>query len=781
MVNKQSELSTVGKAVHMKNAREKVTGELKYAVDFSVEGMLYGKILRSPHAHADILKIETSKAEALPGVFGVVSHEDAPGLEWNGCWFNYRGEIFDGTARFVGDEVAAVAAVSNDVAEAALALIEVEYKVLPAVFDQVSAKSETAPAVRSEDEKNALEPVVHAWGTLDDGEKEADIIVETDMKFGSQHYAPLGRNAAVAKWVGGKVTLWTASQTPSELKDGISEAFGLPQNHVRVIALPSGSSLGQWWSNNFMMVTALLARKVGKPVKIELDNAECMGTVKKRHLERTHVRMGCKKDGSLTLLNAETLIDNGGYGVKVDVGGCSVDLWGKATNGRYSCQGVSTNLVTSGCMRGVGDATTASCVERAADMLAEKVNIDPVQFRIKNQIKPGDPIRKLSSRKFMKCTEEEYRKLISEDMNRMCPELFHISSGSTEEILRKGAVAIGWDEKWKGWRTPYQVEGSKRRAVGAGTAIHYCGTEMEGNTAAIVHLLKDGSAKLNVTIGQHGSGGETTQSQIAAETLGISFDKVEIEVGDTDTCPWSHGSIASNTTYRSGFATWSACVDARNQLLAVAARDFFQTEPDKLEVKNGLVFATGAQEKKVSIPEIMESHRADTLSPLDSITGRSYHPMPPSMAFARHFAAHFVDLEVDVETGAIKLLNYVATQDSGTVINPKLLGNQIIGGAIQGAGFAMFEELVFDKETGKVLNANLLDYKVLRTVDFPSQPEILFGESYDPVGPYGARSAGETPIAAPIPAIAQALYNATGVRVDVPMTAERVLKALNKI
>ncbi|MBW2690857.1 MAG: xanthine dehydrogenase family protein molybdopterin-binding subunit, partial [Deltaproteobacteria bacterium] len=298
---------------------------------------------------------------------------------------------------------------------------------------------------------------------------------------------------------------------------------------------------------------------------------------------------------------------------------------------------------------------------------------------------------------------------------------------------------------------------------------------------AMVELSKDGSAKLNITIGQHGSGGETTQLQIAAETLGIPFGSIEIEPGDTDTCPWSHGSIASNTTYRSGFATWSACLDVKNQLLAVAARDFFQAEPAKLDVKEGVVFVTDAPEKKVSIPVILASHRGDTLSPFDSITGRNYHPMPPSMAFARHFAAHFVDLEVDVDTGGIKLLNYVATQDSGTVINPKLLGNQVIGGAIQGSGFAMFEELIFDKNSGKVLNANLLDYKVLRFVDFPVQPEIIFGESYDPVGPYGARSAGETPIAAPIPAIAQAVYNATGVRVDVPMTAERILKALNKI
>ncbi|MBW2367647.1 MAG: molybdopterin-dependent oxidoreductase [Deltaproteobacteria bacterium] len=778
-MHKHRELSVVGKGIPAKDAREKVTGTLTYAVDFAVQGMVYGKILRSLHPHAKILKIDTSKAEALPGVLGVVTHEDAPDLDWNGCWYNYRGHIFDGIVRFVGDEVAAVAATSCDIAQTALALIDVAYEELPAVFDPEAAMSENAPKVRSEG--NVRDPVLHEWGDLTQGEKESDLIVETSMNFGSQQYAPLGRNAAIAQWEGDKVTLWTSTQTPSELKDAVCEGYAMPGNKVRVIGLPSGCSFGQWWSNNFMMIAILLAQKVKKPVKIELDNEECMGTVKRRHLERTRGRMGCTNDGSLTFIDVDHRMDNGAYGVKIDVGGCAIDLWGKAPHGKYACQGVSTNLVTAGCMRGVGDVTTGACVERLADMLAEKVNMDPVKFRLKNQIRSGDPLRKRSSLKFMKCSEAEYKNYIREDMKETWPELFHLSSGETKGILEKGAVAIGWKDKWKGWRTPYHADGPKRRAIGVGTAIHYCGTEMEGNTAAIVTILKDGSAKLNITIGRMGSGGETTQSQIASETLGIAIDKIEIETGDTDACPWSHGSIASNTTYRSGFATWSACLDAKNQLLELAARDFFDTDPSKLDVKDGVVFLNDVPENTVSIPEIMTSYRADALSPLDSITGRSSHPMPPSMAFARHFAAHFVDLEVDVDTGEIRLLDYVATQDSGTVVNPKILENQIIGGAIAGAGFSICEELVFDETSGKVMNANLLDYKVLRSVDFPAQPRMIFAESYDPVGPFGARSAGETPIAAPVPAIAQAVYNAVGVRIDIPMTPERVLKALRKI
>ena len=778
MQNKR-EFTVVGKSIPAKDAKQKVTGTIKYAVDFSLPGMVYGKILRSTHPHAIIKKIDTAKAEALPGVVGIVTHKDAPDLDWHGVWFNYIGHIFDGRARFVGDEIGAVAATSEEIAEAALELIEVEYEPLPAVFDPEEALVEGAPQVQAEG--NAREPNVFEWGDIKQGEKESDFIVEADVKFGSQQAAPYGRNAAIAEWEGDRVTLWTSTQTPSELKDGVVGAFGIPDSKVRIIGLPSGCSFGEWWSNNFMMVTALLAKKVRKPVKIELDYEECMATVKRRHKERTQGRMGCRKDGSITFIDVYTIMDNGGYGFKVEVGYFNIDQWGaKAPHGRYVCQGVSTNLVTGGCMRAVGDVTMGSVVERLADMLAEKVGMDPVEFRIKNEIKPGDPLRQTWAKTYLKHDEEGYRKLLPKELKDTWPKLFYLSTGSTEEILKKGAEAIGWKDKWAGWGQPYHIDGAKRRAVGAGTGIHLCGEEMEGNIAAVVRILKDGSAKLCVSCGRQGSGTETTQSQVAAETLGIPIDLIEIETGDTDSCPWSRGSVASTAMFRTGFATWGACLDAKRQLLEIAAREFFDNDPSKLDVKEGIIFSVDDPGKRVPIAEVMTCFRSEALGTQDSITGRSALPMPPSTAFARHFAAHFADVEVDTDTGQIKLLDYVATQDSGTVVNPKILENQIIGGAILGAGFALSEVLVFD-DHGKILNPNLMDYKVLRSVDFPVEPRMLFHESYEPVGPFGARSAGEAPTAAAPPAVCQAVYNAIGVWVDVPMTPEKVLKALKKI
>lgn len=773
----------VGRGVPVKDAVEKVTGTLKYGVDAGVPGMLHGKILRSPHAHARIRRIDTSRAEALPGVHGVVTHADAPGGVWEAAWFNYRGRVLDGVARFVGDDVAAVAAETPQIAERALELIEVVWEALPAVFDPERAMADDAPQVR--EEGNVREPYVVAWGDVAEGEREADFVLETEVRFESQQYAPIGRNACVAEWSGDRVTLWTSSQTPSELRDGVHEAFGIPLSKVRVCALPVGSSFGQWWSNNFMLITVLLARKVRRPVKIELTNEECMATVKRRHREVCRGRMGCTEDGTLTLAEFDHIIDNGGYGFKDDVGFFCVDMWGRAHHGNYAIHGVNTNLLTAGCMRGVGDVTLGSVVERLADMCAARLGIDPVEFRLRNQICAGEPLRMQHGRQYMKGGLEAYLERIPAADRERWPRPFHLSSGGTHDILTRGAEAFHWSERWSGWGVP-SSDGPLRRAVGVGTGAHVCGVEFEGATSAVVRINPDGSAKVHASCGRQGQGSETTLSQVAAETLGIDFDRVEIENGDTDSCPWSHGSLASNTMYRIGWAVREAALDARRQLLEIAGREFFDgADPTALDVRHGLVrrrHGRGADGPAVDIETIMNELRtADTLGQTSSITGRPAVAMPPATTFARHFSAHFVEVEVDVETGEIRLLDYLAAQDSGTIMNPQVMKNQMIGGAICGAGFALYEELVFDEETGRILNPNLLDYKLLRAADFPLGGRVLFGDSYDPVGPFGARGAGEAPIVAPGPAISQAVYNAIGVWVDMPMTPERVLRALGRI
>ncbi len=773
-------LSVVGRGVPVKDALEKVTGTIKFAVDLVVQNMAYGKILRSPHPHARVTKIDPGEAEALAGVHAVLTHHDVPALDWEAAWFNYRGKVLDGVVRFVGDEVAAVAADSEAIAERALELIDVEYEILPHVLDMEEAMKDDAPQIR--EEGNVRPPYIVTWGDVGKGEEEAEVVVECDVTFKSQQYAPLGRNACIAEWIGDKVTLWTSSQTPSELRDSVHEALGIPLSKIRVMALPAGSSFGQWWNNNFMLLTVLLARKARCPVKIELTNEECMATVKRRHIERTRGRMGCTKDGQLTLARFDHIIDNGGYGFKDDVGFFCVDMWGRARHGHYEIHGVNTNLLTAGCMRGVGDCTLGSCVERLADQLAEKVEMDPVEFRLKNQIRPGEELRMQHGRSNMKGTIEEYIAAIPDELRKDWPKLFHLSSGSTEEILVRGAEKFRWKERWKGWGVPHTTDGPKRRAVGVGTGAHVCGVEFEGAASAVVRINPDGSVKVYCSVGRQGQGSETTQAQVAAEELGVALDMVEVETGDTDACPWSHGSLASNSMYRVGWATRAAANDARRQLLEIAARELFDgADPMDLDITEGIIHPANDPDsnRRITITRALHELRSDTLGQTSSITGRPAVPMPPSTTFARHFAAHFADVEVDVETGQIKLLDFLATQDSGTVVNPQVLKNQAIGGAICGAGFAIYEHLVFDEKTGAIMNANLLDYKLLRAADFPSQAQVLFVESYDPVGPFGARGAGEAPIAAAISAVSQAVYNAIGVWVDLPMTPERVVRTLN--
>jgi len=567
----REKLSVVGKGVPVKDAASKVTGSLRYAVDMGIHRMVFGKILRSPHPHARVKAIDTSKAEALPGVIAVLTHHDTPRNNWEAAWFNYRGMVLDGVARFVGDEVAAVAAETEDIAESALELIDITWEILPHVFDMEEAAKADAPQIRAEG--NVRPPFLVEWGDITRAEAESDFVVDCDIEFRSQQYAPLGRNACIAEWDNDKVTLWTSSQTPSEVKDGVHEALDMPQNKIRVQALPCGSSFGIWWSNNFMMVTVLLAKKAGRAVKIELSNEECMATVKRRHEERSRGRMGCTRDGKLTFLDMDHMIDNGAYGFKDDIGYASLELWNGIGNARCQITGVNTNRVTAGCFRGVGDCTMSVALERMADQLAEKAGLDPIQFRTRNQISAGDEFN--SMKQYAADLKQEMNgdplEFVAPELHHKWPKLFHLSSGSSLPMLEDGAERFRWNERFKGWGIPSSTQGAKRRGVGVGTGSHTCGVETEGNSSAVVRLNPDGSAKVFVSAGRQGQGSETTQAQVAAEALGLPLDMVETELGDTDSTPWGHGSIASNTMYRAGWATREAALDARQQVLDLAA------------------------------------------------------------------------------------------------------------------------------------------------------------------------------------------------------------------
>ena len=778
-----SSYDVVGKAVKPLDGIEKVTGALVYAVDKKVAGMLHGKILRSQYPKAEILGIDASKALALPGVYGILTHEDVPQRNWNGCWFNYVGTSLDGKPRFYLDEIGVVVAETPELAERATELIEVEYKPLPAVFTIEDARKENASQVRPEG-TNCRPDAVNEWGDIVKGETDSDYIEETEMYYNSQQYAPIGRNACIAEWENGCITVYTSTQTPSELKAGLSEACDIPESRVRVITQPGGSSMGIWWSNNFMMLTALAAKKFHRPVRIELSTEECFATVKRRHMEHSIIKMGCDSEGHLLLLDGVHYIEMGGYCWKDRVGGQPIDLWGKTKNGRTCHRPVTTNLVTAGCMRGVGELTFSNAIERTADKLAERAGLDPVEFRLLNQIKKGDRFRYFSGEYLMEDGLEGYYSHLTDEQRESWPDLMHLTSGGTENLLLKGRELFDWENRWKGWKTPTRIEGPVRRGIGAATGIHCNGVEDDGGVNSVVRVNRDGSAVLYCNVGRTGSYPEQTQLQIMAETLGLPIEQCVAKVGDTDSAPFAHGSIASNSTHRTGWATKQAALDAKSQILKIASHEFFSDHPaEDLEIKHGYVKPKDGNlpVNSVSVQEVLSKQRSDQLGCTGSVTGRTYGVMPPSMHYSRQFAAQFAEVEVNTDTGVIHIIDYLAVQDSGVAINPDILRNQVFGGIMAGLGFALSEELVIDLEKGKILNPNFLDYKVLRIADFPTtKAQAFIVEDPCPVGPYGARGAGESPIAASVPTICQAVYNAIGVWVELPMTPERVLKALSK-
>ncbi len=783
-----SKLKYIGKPIAPIDAVDKVTGKLKYAIDREIPGMAYGKILRSQYAHAEIIKIDSSAAEALSGVYGVLTHKDVPQKEWHGCWFNYIGISLDGHPRFYLDDIAVVVAETKELAEKAAELVKVEYKELPAVFTLDDSKAPGAPKIKANGD-NCREPHVDEWGDVSKGPEESDYITEIDIKYASQHYASIGRNAAIAEWEGDKVTVYTATQTPSELSDGLAEALDIPSSKVRVVGVPGGSSMGFFWSNNFMMLAALAARKFNVPVKIDLDNEECFTSIKRRHAEHTVGKMGCDKEGRIVFIEVDDDFDLGGYCWKDEVGCFGVDLWGaRAKHGRININPIQTNLVTAGCMRGVGDLTLTNAIERMADTLAAKVGLDPVEFRLRNQIRAGDEFRYFPT-KFMFGTDgllgyEKGLAVLSEEEKANWPKFMHLLSSDSIEILTEGAKAFKWKERWKGWGVPSKANGCVKTGIGVGTGIHTNGFELEGGVNAVVRVNFDGSAVVHCSVGRMGNNAETTQMQIMAEELGLPIEMCSARAGDTETAPWAHGSLASNSAFRTGWATRQAAKDAKRQILEIAANQFFNNcSPSDLTMEEGIIFdTTGKSDEKYTLKEVLHHLCTDTLAHTGSITGRTFGRMPPSVHFGRQFAAQFAEVEVDTETGVIKMTDYLCMQNSGTVLNSLVMKNQVSGGAQTGLGYALMEEMIFDYEKGKLLNPSFTDYKVLRMSDFPAaNMDVKFVETECPVGPFGARGVSESPIAASVPAISQAVFNAIGVWVDLPMTPERVLKALGKI
>lgn len=725
--------SIVGKPTPRVDGFERVTGRARYAGDVQLPGMLFGRILRSPHPHARIRKIDTAGAEALPGVKAILTFANSS-VQWSSGDSLNKRYLFNNPVRFAGEPVAAVAAVDKYIAEDALGLIEVAYDPLPFVLDPQKALDEGAPRIHPGGNLFQGKPYRYERGDVEKGFAEADLVFEDTYRSKLVINAQTEPRVSVAAWEGGKLTVWASTQGITNCRADLAKDLGLPLNKVRVICHYMGGGFGgKNQAQDLDLIAALLAQKAGRPIKLELTREEDYMGIHGRWPTTQQYKVGVKKDGTLTAITLKGVSGLGGYSKGPFRPGAIA-----GARELYRCPHVKTevypaytNVLCSGNYRAPAYPQGIFGVESIMDHIADRLGIDPLELRLKNFTTAGDG--KLP-----------------------------YTTNLLEECIREGARRIGWKEKWH--KPGERSVGPKRHGIGMAIGIF---PSRVGLGSAMVKVNADGSIHLLAGVTDIGTGAKTVMSMLAAEAMGVPLEKVQIISGDTDVTPYSVGESGSRTTCFTGPAVLAACEDAKKRLLAVASR-MLKVEAETLEMKEGRISVKGAREKGVSVEEVAGKFP-------DAIVGAGFtDPQLEEMA-RESFAAHFAEVEVDAETGEIQLLNYVAVQDSGTIINPLTAGGQVIGGVVMGTSMALTEELIYDRATGIPLNPNYRDAKVLTHLDIP-KIEPVFVEKADPFGPYGAKGLGEAPITPSVACLANAIFNATGIRLkELPLTQDKIL------
>jgi xanthine dehydrogenase molybdenum-binding subunit len=760
-------LFCVGRPLARPDVAPKATGAALYGADVSLPGMLVGRVLTSPHAHARVVRIDTAKAKALPGVAAVLTHADVPQLMFTRSVmaeglppFAYEGEnqdqfILSDKARYVGDWIAAVAATDVYAAEQALDLIEVEYEILPGVFDPEEAVKPGAPVVHERWRDNVAGVIEHPFnkGDVEEALAGSEYVVEFSGRNSRQKQAHMEPDVAVARWdEEGRLTVWSPNQNAHLAKKTMAKRiFGISEGDVRWITTTVGGGFGARLSLGLEPIAALLAKVTGKAVKMLMTREEDFSGWSSRTEQRQKVRLGVSKDCTITAIEQTILSDSGAY---FSHSGTISAVNMQATLGvmrspvvHGEARIVYTNNPTSSGMRGYGNPEGSFVLQQAIDIAAEKCSMDPIDFRLKNARCVGEP-----------------------SMWEPQP----LTSCALPECIARGAEAIGWKHKWLGWGA--RKEGRYRRGVGMSIMTHASGAGgflLEHSTASI-KLNEDGSAQLSVSPCEMGQGILGALSQIAAEIMGIRYKDIHVINGDTDVTLFDIGTHASRSTYAIG----NAVLDAGRQIRAIVlerASGKLRVMPDALDIREGVVFVKDDPSRSLGVAEISSEAIYDYGMDARHIQAVGKHQ---SLTHCPNFQAGFSEIEVDVQTGVVKVLKYVVAHDIGRAINPLTVETCLEGGAYQGLGYALTEDLQIDPTTGRVLTDSFATYKMLSTLDMP-EVEVILVEEPDPSGPFGAKGVGETGITNVAPSIANALYDALGVRVhSLPITPEKVLEAL---
>ncbi len=714
---------------------EKVTGRALYSYDIRLPGQLYTVALRSPYAHARVRHIDTTQAAALPGVHAVLSSTNAPDI----TWYEEESALFPATVCFVGDEVAVVAAESEEIAQDALRLIEVEYEPLSFVVDLQAAQQPDAPAIHTGGNFTD-DPKVYTRGDVDQGFAAADVIIDQIYTTQTQVHNSLEPHGCTAFWQGDQLTIWESTQGVFEVREQIAAKLGLPEHHVRVIKEHMGGGFGSKqvpWKQT--LLACLLSQQTGRPVQFMLDREGENLAAGSRGETWQHVRIGAKRDGTLTALSVEAQIANGAY----SVGGEAANV-SETYQRLYLCPNIRTEQVAvyvntgpSVAFRAPGHVEAAFALESALDELARQLDLDPLALRLRNYV--------------------------DRDQKKDKP---YSSPQALRACYDRAIETFGWEN----YERP-APSGSKRRGIGF--AAHEWGGGGNPPGYAWVKINGDGTADVITGAQDIGTGARTGLLLVAAEELGLSVDDVSVRLGDTAVGPYAPTSAGSATTPTVGPAVRAAAADAKRQLLEAAAKLLEEDDPTQLYIRQGMIYANGGSDNQVSVKEV-----AGRLAP-HMILGHGMRGANDKSVSIRTFGAQCAEVEVDIETGEITLLRIVAAHDCGRIINPTTVESQIIGGVTQGIGFALTEERFIDQRTGIVLNPNLEEYKVPSVADIPPIIHAAVDLADTAANPTGAKGIGEPPIIPTAPAIANAIFDAVGVRLrHAPLTRRSLLAAL---
>jgi len=753
-------LNVVGRRVPMHDAAAKITGQAQFTDDLTLPGMLFGKLVRSTVSHGRIVSIDASAALALPGVKGVLTGQDIPDRVY-GIVPKAKDEyaLARDKVRYIGDEVAAVVAVDQETADEAARLVKVVYEELPAVFDPLDAIKEGAPLVHDHVPNNTSAQIRKEFGDLAKGFAESDYVFEDSFFSQAVNHAPMEPHAALASYdaLNGDFTIWTSTQIPYFLKRNLATTMGVPENKVRVIKAKVGGGFGQkidMFAKDFC--ACWFARSLGRPVKFVYDREEVFQSTRQRHPMYITVKTGVDKEGKILAQEIIAHADGGAYNstapLMITLSCFFVMIPYRIENLVYEGYHVYTNKPVGGAMRGHGIPQPRFAIERQIDLIAKRIGVDAAEMRIKNAIHAHD----------------EH------------PAGFIINTCGFAESVQMAADAIGWKEK-RG-KLPFG------RGVGLAGASFPSGVANMANlaSAAVVQLMREGRVNVLSGAADIGQGAETVICQIVAEQVGVPMEDVHITAADTGTCPLDAGTFGSGVTVRAGSAAMAAANDIRAQLFDFVAGELGVT-PGELDAANRRVFVRDDPERGIKLSDALHQYQYSG-RPLP-IVGRGSWVPPATSATTLltengnlspnySFMTQAAEVDIDLETGKVRLVKMLTAHDCGQPINPMLVEGQLEGSIMGGMGQALYEDSTC--VDGQQYNPSFVDY------GFPTMMEMPHMEGYhidtdDPVGPFGAKEAGEGTQLAPAPAIVNAIADAIGVEFDrLPVTSEMVLAALRK-